>query len=647
MLFVNRWRMDLIFLISGLSVHFLLRDTSIGRFVALRSWRLLLPLVFGCLVVVPIQPYAQGVANGAVEPGFVRFLGDYFGDTTWPAEAFDGWEHGFTWNHLWYLAYLWVYTLALALLLPLLRSRHGQRLRLLLTGLRGWKLLLLPAIPLALATITLQPWFEDTGDLVNDWYRHAIYFTVFLYGYWIGTDRGLWAELLRLRKRSLGWALGLFAVYIVLVELLPEDGPDWLEMTVWTLRNLYIWAALSAILGWAHATLNRPLRWLPWANEAVYPWYVLHQSLIVLAAYWLLPWQLGPVLEPMLVLSATVLGCWALHALVIRPSRLLRPCFGLKAVAATRQSGRPTEATRAARPAAAGSVMPGAGRRPLRRRPRLREQETLAPLATHLHQVLALLAGLDAFGDDLHAEGVRQREHGPHDRGAAAVAAGVQRAHERAVDLERMQGEAVQVAQRGIAGAEIVQRRVDAGAAQRVERGEHLVGVVEQRALGHFQPHPMRRQVVGGEQVQQLLRKRRGTEMPRRDVDGDVATVHVEGRDLAAGLVEHLPVDLFDAAALLGNVEEVPRQQQAALWMTPAQQRLVADHCWSRNRTIGWKCGSNSERWIARRRSPSRSSRRSASKCRRSSNISKRCRPCALARYMATSASRSSSSALP
>ena len=60
-----------------------------------------------------------------------------------------------------------------------------------------------------------------------------------------------------------------------------------------TLRNLYIWTALCAILGWAHVLLNRPFRWLPWANEAVYPWYVLHQSLIVLFAYWLLPLQLG------------------------------------------------------------------------------------------------------------------------------------------------------------------------------------------------------------------------------------------------------------------------------------------------------------------------------------------------------------------
>ncbi|RNF85285.1 acyltransferase family protein [Montanilutibacter psychrotolerans] len=342
MLFVNRWRMDLIFLISGLSVHFLLRDTGIGRFLALRSWRLMLPLVFGMLVVVPIQPYAQGVANGAVEPGFWRFLGDYLGGRQWPGEHFDG-SDGLTWNHLWYLAYLWVYTLAFAALLPLLRSGVGQRVQRAFTGLRNGRLLVLPALPLLLATLALQPIFGDDGDLENDWYRHAVYFTMFLYGWWLGTDAGLWGELARLRRRALGWALFVFAAYAALVFSLPDEIPDWQETFIRVLRNGYIWLALCAILGWGHTLLNRPFRWLPWANEAVYPWYVLHQSLIVAVAYWLLPLRLGPVVEPLLVLAGTVGGCWVLHALVIRRVAALRPCFGLKARAAR----QPVAASRA------------------------------------------------------------------------------------------------------------------------------------------------------------------------------------------------------------------------------------------------------------------------------------------------------------
>lgn len=329
MLFVNRWRMLLVFLVSGLSVHFLLRQAPIGRFVASRTGRLFLPLVFGMLVVVPVQPYVQGVVNAAVEPGFVDFLLRYYSGQRWPEEAFDGWEHGYTWNHLWYLAYLWVYTLAFALLLPALRSGPGRRLREAVVGLRGARLLLAPALPFVIATLALQPYFEATGDLVNDWYRHAIYFTAFLYGWWVGTDTGLWAEFARLRHRALALALATFAIYLALVETLPDEI-DWpMQALIWTLRNVYIWLALCAILGWAHALLNRPWPWLRWANEAVFPWYVLHQSLTVLIAYWLVPLRWPAAVEAAMVLAGTVAGCWLGFA-IIRRVGWLRPLFGLR-----------------------------------------------------------------------------------------------------------------------------------------------------------------------------------------------------------------------------------------------------------------------------------------------------------------------------
>lgn len=345
MLFMNRWRMDLIFLISGLSVHFLLRGSSLGRFVAQRSGRLLLPLIFGCLLIVPIQPYAQGVANGLVEPGFVDFLIRYYQFRPWPQGAFDGWQYGFTWNHLWYLAYLWVYTIVLAAALPLLRNRLGRRLHAKIVALRGGWLLALPALPLALASIALQPHFQETGDLINDWYRHAIYFSVFLYGYWLGNDAGLWRELVRLRRIALGLALALFGVYVAMIARLPDDIPAWLQYTIWSVRSAYIWTALCAILGWTHHLLNRPMRWLPWATEAVYPWYLLHQSLIVLIAYWILPMKFGPVAEPAIVLTGTVAGCFVLHE-VIRRVTWLRPLFGLKARRG--ETGRPVAAVPAA-----------------------------------------------------------------------------------------------------------------------------------------------------------------------------------------------------------------------------------------------------------------------------------------------------------
>jgi peptidoglycan/LPS O-acetylase OafA/YrhL len=330
MLFLNRWRMDLIFLLSGIASAFLLDPKGgVLRFVRARNWRLMIPLLFGMAVVVPIQPYVQGVANGAVEPGYGTFLLDYFlHRRQWPENAFSGWEHSLTWNHLWYLFYLWVYTLALALLAKPLDSALALRWRARLAGMQGWALLLLPALPLFAWTLGLQPRFPEKGDFFSDWYRNAMYFSVFLYGYLLAREGAFWAEALRLRRRSLGLALACAGAYLGLVATLPDEVSPAMQALVWALRNLYVWTMLLAILGWGLALLNRPFRWLPWANENVYPWYILHQSLIILFAYWLLPLRLPAMVEALSVLALTIAGCW-LGAAGVRRVRWLRPLFGL------------------------------------------------------------------------------------------------------------------------------------------------------------------------------------------------------------------------------------------------------------------------------------------------------------------------------
>ena len=325
---LNLWRLDLLFVVSGIAIGFLYRGHGAGALFRQRSTRLLVPLLFGMAVIVPFQPYAQGVANGLVEPGFGRFLARYFTGGPWPAGAFDGWKEGVTWNHLWYLAYLWVYTALLGLLLPLLDSAPGRRLRQAFTSLRGAALLLVPAVPLLLYSLSLWPRLPPTHDLLHDGWLHAVYFTLFLYGYWIGLDAGFWAEARRLRWQSLATALAVLALWSTLLGVgLGQAAPG--RQLLRLVADIYLWSAIVAVLGWAHHKLNRPWPWLAWANESVYPWYVLHQTVIIVLIAWLAPLQSGPVVEPLLLVAGTVLGCWGITALV-RRSDWLRPLFGLK-----------------------------------------------------------------------------------------------------------------------------------------------------------------------------------------------------------------------------------------------------------------------------------------------------------------------------
>jgi hypothetical protein len=79
---------------------------------------------------------------------------------------------------------------------------------------------------------------------------------------------------------------------------------------------------------------------------------MLHQTLIVAVAFYLIPLHLGPVLEPLLVIAATVLGCLGLHEFVIRRVGWLRPLFGLKAGRPASPESAPYD-TRKRNPAAA------------------------------------------------------------------------------------------------------------------------------------------------------------------------------------------------------------------------------------------------------------------------------------------------------
>jgi len=360
MIFLSRWRMPLLFAISGMAIGLSLHKRSLAGFALLRSWRLLLPLAFGMLLVVPVQAWCEAVANGAWQEGFGAFLWRYLQLRPWPEGGWTGADYGVTWNHLWYLAYLWPYTLGLLLAVPLLRSAPGRRACDWLLARRGAWLVLVPALYFLALLLWLAPRYPQTHAFTDDWYLHAEYIPVFLFGYLVARNDGFWEELVRMRRSTLAIALCAISVELLLRaagrHLPPGAVPAALAQLPWhgielAARALYTWTALLAIFGWARVLLDRPFRWLPYATEAVYPWYILHQSLIVPIVFALIPLRLGGALEAALVVAGTIAGCLLLHEYVIRRSAVLRPLFGLRRrEAAGRQPSRWTTTSWTASP---------------------------------------------------------------------------------------------------------------------------------------------------------------------------------------------------------------------------------------------------------------------------------------------------------
>lgn len=330
MMAVNRWRMPLLFLISGAALGLVGIRAAGWAFCRERIIRLAVPLLFAMVAVIPVQAWCQAVFNGAWNGSFADFLVAYFSFVPWPAGAFDGSDVGVTWNHLWYLVYLLGYTLLLAALMPLLRHAGiGIAMNWLARrGIGAW-ILALAAVPTLSALLLADAW-PPANNFFADWYQHGVYFPVFLFGYLIARHDGFWAAVLTARLPLTLAAIVAGALHFAALEAGGGQPDAALKALIRVSRMGYMACAMFAILGWARHLLDRPFRWLPRATEALFPWYILHQSLIVLAIFLLAGSGLPAPAEVSIVLLVTVAGC-AIGTEIIRQVSWLRPLFGLKA----------------------------------------------------------------------------------------------------------------------------------------------------------------------------------------------------------------------------------------------------------------------------------------------------------------------------
>ncbi|WP_394697158.1 acyltransferase family protein [Pseudoxanthomonas japonensis] len=338
MLLSSPWRLSLLFLVSGAATAFLLGKARQAadaagtrtRFLGARSWRLLVPLVFGMLVIVPPQAYYEVVEQlpGGYHEGYMAFYGRYLTAYDGFCDA-DGCLRIPTWNHLWFVAYLWVYTVALWLLWRLAPRVLDASRQLLATRLSGLGVLVWPVLFLGVARVLLVGRFEQTHALVDDWYNHAQYFGVFLFGFLVARADGVWQAIDRLRWPALvtwlvSWA-GLIAYFTRFADI---DPPDALRMAMRLAWALNQWCAIVAVLGFAHHWQPGDSRVLRYLVPAVFPVYILHQTVIVVVAHHLKASAIPPLVEGPLLVAITFATCFAGYE-GIRRVGWLRPLFGL------------------------------------------------------------------------------------------------------------------------------------------------------------------------------------------------------------------------------------------------------------------------------------------------------------------------------
>jgi peptidoglycan/LPS O-acetylase OafA/YrhL len=325
----HRLRMPLLFVIAGAGMWFALKRRSGSAFMAERTWRLLVPAVIGMFLIVPPQVFLERVAHGQWTGGYLEFM-------TQRVFQFEPYPKGdFSWHHLWFIIYLYVYVL---LLVPVLLWWRRAR-----PVLRPGPWIYALALPLGLNEALLKPLFPESHNLISDWYVFNHYLLLTIYGFLLASMQGTWDWLAERRRWSLAIGLttllgGLALIEVgVIVRDTPADS---------VFANIFTWVWLLVFLGFGRQHLSFGNRLLSWSRDASYPVYILHQTVIIMIAFTVIQQPWGPWTKYWLVLVATLLACAFIYEFLLRRFAVTRAAFGVKT---------PVSRTRNARPPACGS----------------------------------------------------------------------------------------------------------------------------------------------------------------------------------------------------------------------------------------------------------------------------------------------------
>jgi surface polysaccharide O-acyltransferase-like enzyme len=326
MLFVSPWRLATLFIVAGFASRALLeRLDGARRFAGERTRRLILPLLFAMALIVPPQSWVSLRLNHGYSQDYLTYLThDAFRFGRLDGVVLPGWEH------LWFVFYLWLFTMLLAAALPIAAPAAKARLATWFEQLgKGNRLLWLPLVYFVPVRVAVTFTLGESHGLFDDWLSDLLYLPCFLFGFGLAGTGILWRAIARLWKAALALALASYALLAAVETLYP--GHHMPPHAVMALDRAALaammWGMALVMLRLADTLLNRDHKWRLALSQAIFPCYIVHQTIIVLVAYWLLPTGLGAALAFPIILAATVLGCWLFYRL--GEIAVLRPLIGL------------------------------------------------------------------------------------------------------------------------------------------------------------------------------------------------------------------------------------------------------------------------------------------------------------------------------
>jgi peptidoglycan/LPS O-acetylase OafA/YrhL len=317
MVYFEQFRLPLLFLISGTGTVLAFSKRTWKQFTKERTGKLLIPLIFGILFIVPPQTYFQ-------------YINEY--SSYWQLYTSGRFET----NHLWFIENLYIISLLVIPLIIFLKSQKSQ-------GFRTWfertstnKMgLLLGGLPLIILTVVLKRYYPTGSSSLTNLSETFFYSYFFITGILFASSQVFWENLKKYRR----FHLVSFIISTLMFYSYYFAPNDYVEPYLSTSVRWDIWYGLCCLLGWCFVLtllgygqvyLNKPSLLLKRMNEAIYPFYILHQTVIVIFGYYIIQLNLNIPVKMILLFMSSFFVIVLLYRLLIYPFKVTRVLFGMK-----------------------------------------------------------------------------------------------------------------------------------------------------------------------------------------------------------------------------------------------------------------------------------------------------------------------------
>ena len=309
---IGRFHMAALFLLAGMAIVYSLKRRNAVTFLRQRAFKLFIPLITGSVLLNPVMTYIWSINQGRKE----SFITHYIGFFTKDLGELNGLNGGYTPGHLWFVLYLFVFSIAGLPIFLWLKSNKSIKFR--------KKLAIFFYKPMTILLLAIPYCFIYLIEILDE--KNPIaYFYIVLIWCLFATDE---CYLKAINRDKWKYVILTLIAYIVYYLCQPSESSNIVILYLYAfLVKLTKFLPTLALLGLFNGYINKNSKLLKYLSGASYTIYVVHLLVVTAIGFFVIKLSITPLLKLIIIVVLSYVVCFAIYE-ALRKTRYVGILFG-------------------------------------------------------------------------------------------------------------------------------------------------------------------------------------------------------------------------------------------------------------------------------------------------------------------------------